>query len=255
MEIEKYKLEMAKSEENMKKALMRGVCALNLEAMSIFNETMSGKPSMTPSSSLNGLASSAAQQMPTMTQQPSLAKAHNGAYASHTSTSNAKSQNLMQDFLTGMSHLKANASEISKENSNLAKKVKSFCEKSLNDSVVDPNYGISLSSSKVKKKLSNSASSSNQSSPNTQVMYNSQRTEIKHRSKSPPSGSPPPPQVAYKPALNEYQQSFKQQKTDVLTINPNIVSHSRLSGTNKLFDELVEHSNLETVIRRHTLKF
>jgi hypothetical protein len=38
-EIEKYKLEMAKNEENMKKALMRGVCALNLEAMSIFNES------------------------------------------------------------------------------------------------------------------------------------------------------------------------------------------------------------------------
>ena len=29
---------MSKYEENMKKALMRGVCALNLEAMSIFNE-------------------------------------------------------------------------------------------------------------------------------------------------------------------------------------------------------------------------
>jgi hypothetical protein len=35
-EIEKYKYEMGKYEENMKRALMRGVCALNLEAMSIF---------------------------------------------------------------------------------------------------------------------------------------------------------------------------------------------------------------------------
>jgi hypothetical protein len=37
-QIEKYKHEMTKHEEQMKKALMRGVCALNLEAMSIFNE-------------------------------------------------------------------------------------------------------------------------------------------------------------------------------------------------------------------------
>jgi hypothetical protein len=35
-DIDKYKYEMAKYEENMKRALMRGVCALNLEAMSIF---------------------------------------------------------------------------------------------------------------------------------------------------------------------------------------------------------------------------
>lgn len=37
-QIEKYKHEMTKHEEQMKKALMRGVCALNLEAMSIFNQ-------------------------------------------------------------------------------------------------------------------------------------------------------------------------------------------------------------------------
>lgn len=38
LEIEKYKVEMSRHEEHIKKALMRGVCALNLEAMSIFNE-------------------------------------------------------------------------------------------------------------------------------------------------------------------------------------------------------------------------
>jgi len=37
-QIEKYKHDMTKHEEHMKKALMRGVCALNLEAMSIFNQ-------------------------------------------------------------------------------------------------------------------------------------------------------------------------------------------------------------------------
>lgn len=37
-EVERYRMEMAKNEENMRKALMRGVCALNMEAMSIFNE-------------------------------------------------------------------------------------------------------------------------------------------------------------------------------------------------------------------------
>jgi hypothetical protein len=37
VEIEKYKYEMSKHEENMRKALMRGVCALNLEAMAIFD--------------------------------------------------------------------------------------------------------------------------------------------------------------------------------------------------------------------------
>jgi hypothetical protein len=38
IEIDKYKYEMGRYEENMKRALMRGVCALNLEAMSIFND-------------------------------------------------------------------------------------------------------------------------------------------------------------------------------------------------------------------------
>jgi hypothetical protein len=38
-EIDKYKIEMTKNEENLKKALMRGVCALNMEAMSIFSDT------------------------------------------------------------------------------------------------------------------------------------------------------------------------------------------------------------------------
>lgn len=35
--MEKYKIEITKIEENTRKALMRGVCALNMEAMSIFN--------------------------------------------------------------------------------------------------------------------------------------------------------------------------------------------------------------------------
>ncbi len=39
-EIDKYKFEMGRCEENMKRALMRGVCALNLEAMSIFNDDL-----------------------------------------------------------------------------------------------------------------------------------------------------------------------------------------------------------------------
>ena len=39
-EIDLYKDEMGKNEDYMKKALMRGVCALNMEAMSMFNETI-----------------------------------------------------------------------------------------------------------------------------------------------------------------------------------------------------------------------
>ncbi len=39
-ETERYRKEMAKNEEYMKKALMRGVCALNIEAMSIFNDSV-----------------------------------------------------------------------------------------------------------------------------------------------------------------------------------------------------------------------
>ena len=54
-EIECYKDEMAKNEDYMKKALMRGVCALNMEAMSIFNETIgnSNKTSSTNSMDIN----------------------------------------------------------------------------------------------------------------------------------------------------------------------------------------------------------
>lgn len=44
LENERFRVELAKSEENMRKALMRGVCALNLEAMSIFNENIVQQP-------------------------------------------------------------------------------------------------------------------------------------------------------------------------------------------------------------------
>lgn len=50
-EIEMYKEEMTKNEDYMKKALMRGVCALNMEAMSIFNETIGKTNSQTSSTS------------------------------------------------------------------------------------------------------------------------------------------------------------------------------------------------------------
>lgn len=110
LEIEKYKLEMAKHEENMKKALMRGVCALNLEAMSIFNENSSTSGSKT---SLNN-----EEPIPTL---------QNQFLSSFNNLQNLEPKPLSNS----LTELSMNRKLSEKESRELARKVKNYCESSL----------------------------------------------------------------------------------------------------------------------------
>lgn len=53
-EIQRLRLERERYEESMKKAFMRGICALNMEALGMFNST-EGRPERAPSQDQHGL--------------------------------------------------------------------------------------------------------------------------------------------------------------------------------------------------------
>lgn len=53
-EIQRLRLERERYEEAMKKAFMRGICALNMEALGVFNST-EGRPARAPSQDQHGL--------------------------------------------------------------------------------------------------------------------------------------------------------------------------------------------------------
>jgi hypothetical protein len=113
VEIEKYKYEMSKHEENMRKALMRGVCALNLEAMAIFDNE---KNSATTSSSSNT----------------------NNVYINDMSEHyqeslflNSKSSLANNNLLNTNKPPSSMTSTINLAEKELAKKVKSYCETSM----------------------------------------------------------------------------------------------------------------------------
>lgn len=53
-EIHRLRLERERSEESMKKAFMRGVCALNIEALGLFGST-EGRPEQPPVHDQHGM--------------------------------------------------------------------------------------------------------------------------------------------------------------------------------------------------------
>ena len=100
---------MGKNEDYMKKALMRGVCALNMEAMSIFNETIGNKTSI-PTSSSNSIEHI---DEPKQTNKPHVVYCPPSLNEANPSTEPSQS------------------SINKRENEELARKVKHFCEKNL----------------------------------------------------------------------------------------------------------------------------
>lgn len=110
IENERYRSELAKSEENMRKALMRGVCALNLEAMSIFNENVVHPvPPQQPI-------------VPSPTPTPSSTLTHN----STTRVNSAQlTQSLPRKLIVQNGHITTSRE---RERDLLARKVKQFCE-------------------------------------------------------------------------------------------------------------------------------
>lgn len=53
-EIQRLRLERERYEESMKKAFMRGICALNMEALGVFHST-EGRPERAPPQDPHGL--------------------------------------------------------------------------------------------------------------------------------------------------------------------------------------------------------
>lgn len=173
-EIEKYKAEMAKNEENMRKALMRGVCALNMEAMSIFNETISNKTIPTTATTNPNDSIEHQQQNLFYNEQ-----AKHEEFYPHSSIN----QERVAKKKPATNHLNETESQ------ELARRVKNYCETNLNKNQA------SLTKAK-------------------QCLLNSNR---------------------------EPQQ--QQQQQQYLTINPNVVSHTKLiNSCNKIYDELTEHN-------------
>ncbi|CAF0855470.1 unnamed protein product [Brachionus calyciflorus] len=130
-EIEKYKIEMAKNEENMRKALMRGVCALNMEAMSIFNEqsTTGSNTNLLEANIFNNIPQNENFQIPNC----------------------VKSTNSLNDM-----SLKKFTDRESKE---LARKVKTYCESSLSSKNITSNSQNISAVAKAKLQLLNSKNS------------------------------------------------------------------------------------------------
>ncbi len=197
-EIDYFKTEMAKNEENMRKALMRGVCALNMEAMSIFNETLHSKP--LNSSTAHPTVGSASIPTESIEQQEqqlffnynndqSNQFKNNFIYHSNEELANGSSSQATNPN----KHLGNQLNE--KDSQELAKRVRNYCEANLNSK-------------------------------------NSQLNKAKQSLLS-----------SHNPSSHQNQQPQLQQQSHYLTINPNVVSHTKLMNScNKIFDELSEHN-------------
>jgi hypothetical protein len=157
LEIEKYKIEMAKNEESMKKALMRGVCALNMEAMSIFNENTS-TTTVSNTNANNNIAnsfSSSSRALPTRHQEqdindpgplqldPIYSQISSSTYLkslNHQNSFNALSLNTSSKYksVQNLTELNQNLNNnhssnllTERESKDLSKKVKQFCDNNL----------------------------------------------------------------------------------------------------------------------------
>lgn len=141
---------MAKSEENMKKALMRGVCALNLEAMSIFDsnnlntsrtnenlankqpENMTRDPAEHADESLFQALNNRVLSAPySNNYPPSTSGSVNDLYESKNKMYNDSSNRNLRSNSTNPVYKPSNTRLKEKENIELARKVKSYCEFSL----------------------------------------------------------------------------------------------------------------------------
>lgn len=172
-EIENYKVEMAKNEENMRKALMRGVCALNMEAMSIFNETVSNK------NIHNNIVNNENHEEQEHFNNNELKKQYNNQLINEELLTNNherfKQQQQQSQILNET------------ESQELAKRVRNYCQVNLNN----------------RNSLIKSATNNNKATASNQSNY--------------------------------------------LTINPNVVSHTKLiNSCNRVFDELNEHNIVPT---------
>lgn len=210
-EIDCYKDEMAKSEDYMKKALMRGVCALNMEAMSIFHDNVSNK-TQSQTSSLSSMDNLDLPNQFIQRQahvEEKVAKNH-VAYCSN---------NYQTSELPSNRSVASESSISKKEGKELAKKVKNYCEKSLSNK--------SLSAvAKAKMTLVNSGT------PHNEQEISSQTPTINHTNYS----------IANQEMVKEQTIQYQPQNSCLMNQN-----QSKSNG-NRLFTELTEHNLKPTMV-------
>lgn len=219
-EIDGYRDEMAKNEDYMKKALMRGVCALNMEAMSIFNDTIGNKTNSQTGSMDNLIETASSHQMSQNPLQNQLAtsadlsgKASNKPYQvtycpAYYKNDVASSESSSSASLTSDSSLDG-IHKTSRSDKELARRVKSYCEKSLSSKT---QAAAQSAVSKAKWNLLNT----NQS-PGVQMQQQQQQQQQ------------PQPQ---------YDQS--QESTDSHA-KPAMYHSSKIHSGSRVFEELGEH--------------
>lgn len=122
LENEKYRIDLAKSEENMRKALMRGVCALNLEAMSIFNENLVHPVPPPPSSFIPPTPLQPQHQQPQS--KPTAKPSTSISNSSTRPDPSLLTRSLPKKLITSNGHVASRE----REHDVLARKVKQFCE-------------------------------------------------------------------------------------------------------------------------------
>ena len=227
-EIEKYKIEMSKSEENMRKALMRGVCALNMEAMSIFNETIATNVNNT-----NKLNETQFQK--TLITDEQCVRTNKNQMTMPTPELNLHIEPVLE---TRYSHQSIESSQFdnrqhsnhlsnqlsSKESCDLAKKVKSFCETNLNK--------ISQLNNSVNKNLSAVTKAKLQllqSSQNGHLSNHQQESNIANNS--------------YQFSHNQNSVKHQEHLPANAHLHPkhNISLNNNNNNNNRVYEELVEH--------------
>lgn len=218
LENEKYRIDLAKSEENMRKALMRGVCALNLEAMSIFNENLV-HPVPPPPSSYPQTFIPPTPLQPHHQQPQSKPTPKPSTSISNTSTRPDPSlltRSLPKKLIVSNGHVASRE----REHDVLARKVKQFCEVNFD------NQSKASMSSQRKSSLEPQISADEVVAVAANEVANKFKLKVLDDnavnnfsvSKNPPG---------------RYSENFK------LTVEPSSV---KIHSNNKTFDELVEHS-------------
>ena len=210
---------MAKNEENMKKALMRGVCALNLEAMSILNESnMNFMSTANSNNNSNLIENQPFTQMSDLELNPHLYNNSSESYA------NAKQQDQMNDRAR-----KAKPPADTKENASYSRKSlpAAQVEDSLHDSVLsrkvkeycDQNLKLSSSQlSKLKVKI-------------TDLNENSEMNQVYHHNSANPR------------VLKQNQSIINSNQEQNMYDAQNFINtvSNQLNVSGKVYDELTQH--------------
>jgi hypothetical protein len=145
-ETECFREEMAKNEDYMRKALMRGVCALNMEAMSIFNDSIGNKTNLNSGSvssmdAVNELGGAKEPKVAPKTGQSVTYCPVNYRNEKQTVKERAEGSSSGESVSSSSGSCNSGSSTESlshshRQNKELAKKVKSYCEKNLSSKTI-----------------------------------------------------------------------------------------------------------------------